>query len=266
MPFQKVNAINIYFELEGDGHPVVFISGMTMNHFPWKLFQVPAFINAGYQCLVFDNRDCGQTGESPSGYDTAQLAADTVGLMDALGLEKAHIIGYSLGGMIAQQMALNHAEKIRSLVLLGTAAKGDAYAVHMMQAIRAAKNKLSNQDFWTLMSTYVLTWRFHENEELMQRWMGLVTSDAYYQSPASLSRQIDAIMAHDTRDQLSNIKVPTLLITGEEDMILPVRHSEFLQQHIADSKLQLILRCGHSGLSEGVDTFNPAAMAFIAHS
>lgn len=264
MPFQKVNDINIYYELEGEGIPVVLISGMTMNHLPWKLFQVPAFITAGYQCLVFDNRDSGQTDESPVEYDTAQLATDTVELMDALGLEKAHVIGYSLGGMIAQQIALHHPEKVRSLVLLGSSAKSDAYAINMLRAIRAAKNKLSNQDFWTLMSTYVLTWRFHENSDMMQRWMDLVTSDGYYQSPASVSRQVDAILTHDTTELLSGVDVPTLLMVGDEDLILPVRHSEFLHQQIAGSQLKFIPYCGHSGLSEGVATFNPAVLEFIA--
>lgn len=265
MPLQKINGLNLYYELEGEGTPVVFISGMTMNHLPWKVFQVPAFTAAGYQCLVFDNRDTGQTSDSPEpAYSTRQLADDTAALMQALDLPAAHIVGYSMGGMAAQNLALHHPDKVRSLVLLGTSARVGAYEHNLLNTWVTAKQALSNKDFWRLMASYVLTWRFHESEEMMQRWLGLVTSDAYYQATEALARQAAACTNHNAADQLSDIRVPTQIVVGEEDLILPIRHSAFLHRHIRDSEFLLIPKCGHSGLSEGVETFNPAVLEFLA--
>ena len=265
MPLQKINNLDMYYELEGEGRPVVFISGMTMNHMPWKAFQVPAFTEAGYQCLVFDNRDTGQTSDSPeSDYSTQQLADDTATLMQSLDLPAAHIVGYSMGGMVAQQMAIHHPDKVRSLVLLGTSARVGAYEHNLLNTWATAKQALSNEDFWNLMAGYILTWRFHENTEMMQRWLGLVTSDAYYQTPAALARQAAACTNHDTAERLSDIHVPTMTVVGEEDLVLPIRHSEFLHQNIPNSELILIPRCGHSGLSEGAATFNPAVLDFFS--
>ena len=93
MPRAGAAGLSMYYELAGAGTAVVFISGLTADHAGWKLFQVPAFTAAGYQCLVFDNRDVGQTGDSPQpAYGIPHLAADTMALMDHLGLERADAV------------------------------------------------------------------------------------------------------------------------------------------------------------------------------
>lgn len=101
--------------------------------------RVPAFTAAGFRCLVFDNRDVGQTGDSPvARYGIPQFAADTAALLDDLGLESAHLVGYSMGGMIAQEIALAHPHRLRSLTLMCSAANVDAYTRSMFEAFAVA--------------------------------------------------------------------------------------------------------------------------------
>src|SRR5687768_14728358 len=105
MPIANVG-IDMNYEIEGDGPPVLFIGGLTQDRLGWML-QVPALTAAGYRCITFDNRDVGQTAASATPYDVRQMAADTLKLMAAIGLSSAHVVGLSMGGMIAQEMAIS---------------------------------------------------------------------------------------------------------------------------------------------------------------
>lgn len=265
MPTRSVGDLNMYYELSGGGKPVVFISGITLDHLPWKIFQVPAFSAAGYQCLVFDNRDVGQTGDSPvGGYEITRFARDTIELTEQLGLRSFHLIGYSMGGLIAQEIALAIPERVRTLTLLATFAKPDAQLIMNVATLRIAKRKLSREEFLQVLGLRVFTHRFYENADAVDAWMTRALANPFPQSVEAFGRQADAVLNHDSLERLYRISSPTHIVVGEEDILIPPRHSRVLAERIPNARLALIPEAGHAVASERSAEFNRVALEFLA--
>src|SRR5688572_33208475 len=112
----EANGQKLYFEVHGGGAPLVLLMGIGYDSSLWKLAQVPA-LSQRLQVIVVDNRDAGQSSRAKTGYGVADMADDTAGLLDALGIERAHLLGLSMGGMIAQEFALRHASRLDHLIL-----------------------------------------------------------------------------------------------------------------------------------------------------
>ena len=135
MPKAAVNGINMYYEVHGKGVPLVMIQGFAGNHQAW-FFQTPVF-KKYYKVIIFDNRGIGKTDKSSEPYTIRTMAEDVIGLMDYLGIDKAHILGLSLGGMVAQEIAISYPERVIKLVLGSTFAGSERNDVHpeMMKAL-----------------------------------------------------------------------------------------------------------------------------------
>ncbi len=265
MPIAKVGSLDIYYELLGEGYPVVFISGITLDHTIWKLFQVPAFTAAGFSCLVFDNRDVGRTGDSPTGpYAIDQFVDDTVGLLDQLGLKSPHVIGYSMGGMVAQELALKYPSRVRSLTLLSTLPKPDGYTKALVESLKTTKQSLPVEAFYRTLGLRVFTHNFFNNADAVRMWMERVSSNPYPQSVAGFMRQADAIIAHDTLSRLAQITLPTHIIVGDEDILTPPRYARILAEKIPGAKLTTIAGVGHAVPAEMADKFNRVTLDFLA--
>jgi len=265
MPTTRVRDLDMYYEDSARGEPVVYISGITADHLIWKPFQLPAFTQAGYRCLIFDNRDVGRTGESGRGdYTTADFAEDTFGLMDKVGIESAHVVGYSMGGMIAQEMTLARPQRVRSLTLLATAPRPDAYLTALLRSLIPAKRHLTREDFtWTL-GLRVFTHRFFANPEAVKAWQDRVLGHPYPQSADSFVRQAEAVLQHDSLDRLGAIRVPTHVMVGDEDILVPPRHSRILAERIAGARLTEISEAGHVPFMEKAAEFNRSVLEFIS--
>ena len=262
MPKTTIGALEMFHELEGAGPPVVFISGLSQDHMGW-MFQAPAVVAAGYQSLRFDSRDAGQTAQSPGPYDIRQFAADTVGLMDALGIPSAHIVGASMGGMIAQEIAIDHPSRVSSLTLVCTTASIEPSMAGVLKAWKAARPHCEEVDFVLSLSPWLFTHRFYQVPEAVQGFLGVVAGNPFPQSVAGFQRQCDAILTHDTRDRLSRITAPTHVIVGTEDILTPARHSRALAQQIAGATLTEIPEAGHVVMMENADAFNRALLEFL---
>lgn len=267
MPTKNVGGVEMYYELSGSGPAVVFISGITQDHVPWQVFQVPAFSAAGYQCLVFDNRDVGQTGESPVGsYPITQFAQDTVELTEQLGIRSFHVIGYSMGGLIAQELALGFPDRIRTLTLLATFPKIDAYVATLFANLKAAKLKLSREEFLQTIGLRVFTHRFYENPENVQKWMSRALANPYPQTAAAFLRQADAVLGHNALNRLHRITAPTHVVVGEEDIFAYSRFSRSLAALIPAAKLTVIPEAGHAVATERAVEFNRIALEFLTRN
>lgn len=264
MAIARAGDLEILYELSGEGPTVLFISGMTLDHSIWNAFQVPAFTAAGFRCLVFDNRDVGRTGESPTGaYAIAQLVADTVGLLDHLDIDSPHVIGFSLGGMVAQELALAFPQRVRSLTLLATYAKPDAYTTAVMEFLKSVKQSLPGEASDRAMGLQVFSHRFFGNPEAVRMWMERVRANPYPQSAAAFVRQTDAAIAHDTLSRLSRIKAPTHVIVGEEDILTPPRYAKVLAGNIPGAQLSQMPGVAHAVPAEGSEQFNRLALDFL---
>jgi pimeloyl-ACP methyl ester carboxylesterase len=262
MPTIDVNGLEMYYELEGSGPPVVLLAGLTQDHLGWAM-QQPALVAAGYRTLAVDNRDAGQTAQSRSGYTIRQFADDTIGLMDALGLPSAHIVGSSMGGMIAQEIALAHPQRVMSLTLVCTTASIDAELAGVLRAWKAARPHGADDDFVLALSPWLFTYRFLQQPDAVRGFMGLVRGNPFPQTAASFVRQCDAILSHDTQDRVARIAAPTHVIVGSEDVLTPPRLSHALAGRIPGAKLTEIPASAHVLFLESPEPFNQAMLAFL---
>jgi pimeloyl-ACP methyl ester carboxylesterase len=262
MPKIRTNGLEMYYELDETGTPVVLISGLTGDHTAWAP-QLPDLRAAGYRCLQFDNRDVGQTRESPTGYTIREFAADTVGLMDALDVPSAHIIGASMGGMIAQEIGLNYPGRVLSLTLVCTMASTAGPLADILRAWKAARPPASPAQFTLTISPWLFTYRFYEQPEPMQGLLQMVRDNPFPQTPAGFARQCDAILSHDAAGRLGSVRAPTHVIVGTEDTLTPRRYSHALAALIPGARLTEIGAAGHGVFWEKVPEFNLAVTGFL---
>ena len=262
MPKTNVRGLEMFYDVQGDGPPVVLIGGLSQDHQGW-LFQVPALTAAGFRSVLFDSRDAGQTAHSSAAYDIRQMAEDTIGLMDAIGLPSAHVVGLSMGGMIAQEMAINHPSRVSSLTLVCTFASSDPELGGALRAWRDARPHCGDVDFVHMLSPWLFTHRFFQQAEAVKGFLGIVAGNPFPQSAAGFQRQCDAIMKHDTRDRLPQIKAPTHVIVGTEDVLTPARHSRWLAERIRGAKLTELPNAAHVLNMENAEAFNGALIGFL---
>jgi pimeloyl-ACP methyl ester carboxylesterase len=266
MPRIRVRDLNIHYEFAGaeTGDLVVLIMGLGGDHQAWLPAQVPSLTAAGYRCLLFDNRDVGQTDASPvPAYTVRTFADDTAGLLQALGIERAHIVGGSMGGLIAQELALNYPELVRSLSLLSTMPFVDELMREFLAAMGAARERLSPQDVFTLGAPWLFTHRFLQNPGavLMARRMSL--QNPYPQPLDAYRRQCAASLTHDTRARLGRIRAPTHVVVGAEDVLTPPYMSRLLAEHIPGATLTIIPGGGHGTFMEQAAAHDAAMIGFL---
>ncbi len=263
MPKVRVGDIEMYYVEAGAGEPLVLIMGFGGDHLAWG-FQMPAFA-ARYRVIAFDNRGAGQTDAPDLPYTIPLMADDTAGLMAVLGIERAHVLGASMGGMIAQEVALRHPARVRSLQLHCTFARPDGYALARSAAWREVRPLLGREAwmriaFLSLFSaeTYIA------RPELVETIFANGLANPHPQSLAGWQRQLTAIDAHDTLDRLGKIAGPTLVTVGEDDMLVPPRHSRELAALIPGAELRTIPGTGHVHFWEAPDRFNEICLDFLA--
>jgi len=262
MPKIRINDLQMYYDLDDTGTPVVLVSGLTCDHTAWAP-QLPDLRAAGYRCLPFDNRDVGQTAESPAAYTIRELAADTVGLMDALDIDSAHIVGASMGGMIAQEIGLNYPERVLSLTLVCTAATTGPQLKDVVRAWKAGRPPASPEELTLTISPWLFTYRFYEQPEPMEGLLQMVRDNPFPQTAAEFARQCDAILSHDAAGRLASLRAPTHVIVGTEDILTPRRYSQELARLIPAAKLTEIPDAGHGLFWETVPEFNRAVIEFL---
>jgi pimeloyl-ACP methyl ester carboxylesterase len=184
--------------------------------------------------------------------------------MDAVGIDRAHLLGLSMGGMIAQEIAINTPARVRSLQLHSTMAKPDAYLSAVVEGLVRAKAALSQEEFTRGLLVWLLTPRtYNEQPELVETLVrGMVESPC----PATLEgfiRQAEACAAHDSLDRLHRIQCPTLITVGANDILVPPRFSQTLRERIPGSELSVISGGGHGALWEQPQVFNELCLGFL---
>jgi pimeloyl-ACP methyl ester carboxylesterase len=262
MPKVKVGDIQIHYQEAGGGDPLLLIMGWGGDHTAWAL-QIPAF-SAEFRCVAFDNRGAGQSDQPDVPYSIRMMAGDTITLMDALGIERAHVSGLSMGGMIAQEIAINHPGRVLSLQLHATTARPDPYLIAVGRSLLSARAGLSRQEFVGTLLPWVLTpHAYAERPELVELLAQRLVENPYPASLTGLRRQAEACWAHDTEERLPRIQCPTLITVGAEDIFVPLRFSRLLQERIPGAELIVIEGGGHGCLWEQAEVFNEICLGFL---
>jgi pimeloyl-ACP methyl ester carboxylesterase len=240
MPYQAVNDINMYYRVSGAGYPLVMIMGLAGNS-DWWPDEFIERLSQDYRVILIDNRGAGRTDAPDMEYSIPMMARDTVSLMGALGIDKAHVMGISMGGMIAQEIALLFPDAVDKLAL-GCTNCGPAHSVPATaETVQILAESITSPEK-TL--DLVFTPDFLKNSP--EKVKAFVQSIAISPMPAKVFfRQLGAIQAHDTFERLPQIKHNTLIITGDMDVLVPPQNSRILAEHIPAAQLITIPGGGH---------------------
>ena len=263
MPKVKVSDIEMYYESIGEGDPVVLVTGYGADLFAWAL-QAPE-LSQSYKVYMIDNRGVGDTDKPDGPYTIKMMAGDVAGFFDAVGIERAHLVGHSMGGMIAQRFALDYPEKLRSLTLASTTCRPPKGSELMLMLWTDIIEKLGNEAFANNIIAWCFTHDFIDKQYdalLMMRQMMLAHFAEKPLLPGPFRSQCAAITSFDVADEINSIKVPTMVLVGREDILTPPKFSEKIASRIPGSTLNVI-DGGHAYNQEVPSIFNQALLDFF---
>ncbi len=240
MPIAALDGLELYYEERGSGRAMLLVPGIPALASDWA--PLAERLSGSRRMIAFDNRGSGRSSVTPGPYSTALLAADAVALLDHLGIERADVFGMSLGGMIAQELTLARPERVDRLVL-GCTHCGVSHAARMPSATGRAF--AMETDDWELRMRSLAPFAFARgvDGEILDRFVEKKSRDV--QDPAGYQAEIDAVRHHDALDRLGTIGAPTLVITGDDDQVIPGASSEVLAERIPDARLEVIAGAGH---------------------
>lgn len=265
MPIVEANGIKLYYEERGAGDPLVMIMGITARGAVWE--KHADFWQQSFRCILPDNRGVGLSDKPAGPYTSAQMADDYAALMREVGIERARVIGCSMGSIIAQQLALRHPERVRSMVLMCTWARCDRYARDVFQHIIDIKSRLRPEEFATYIQLLIFAKPWWDNDATYTEMRdGRGMPDPLPQPVHGLEGQAAACLGHNTLDELGRIACPVLVIGGRNDIFTPVWMAQEVASKIPGSELHLYDGAGHAFHWEKMDDFNPRIRDwFLSH-
>ena len=247
MPKVKVNDISIHYEVHGDGFPIIMITGVSFCLRIWDNSLIEE-LSKKFKVILFDNRGAGQTDIPEGEFTIKTLADDTAGLINVLNIERAYILGFSMGGMIAQEVALNYPQKVEKLILWGTSCGGrkslppdlSTYkfligAIEGITPERLAKSTIPlafTRDFIKNNPEYV--------DDKIQKILKCRIPFSNY------TRQIRAMLDFNTCRRLKKMDIPTLIMQGKKDLLVPAKNGEILAELIPRAKLVMFEQSAHA--------------------
>jgi 3-oxoadipate enol-lactonase len=245
MPTARVGHVNLAYYVDGSGPPVLCIMGLGGRGTDWN----PAFVGAmapRFEMIRFDNRGTGGSDRPEEPYSLEVMADEAVGILDAVGRGRAHVVGVSMGGMIAQLVALRHPTRVERLVLIATHTGGPSVvpptpaAMGALMADRSRPPDVIAREAMTTITAPGFAARHPEAIEAL-------VANAVRQPtpPASFARQMQAILASDRSPRLADIHAPTLVIHGTDDPLVPYANGEHLARGIPGARLLTLAGCGH---------------------
>ncbi len=254
-------AHGLYYEEAGAGEPLVMVQGLATDHFGWML-QVPELAKH-YRVITFDNRDVGQSKQADGPYEIADMARDALSLTERLELDSFHLLGMSMGGAIAQEMALIAPEKLRTLTLVVTFGGGGNWATErarLWYEIRGLIDREMHLD-WLLL--FGMSEQFYESPDRVEYSKQLMRANPHPQSIEAFQRQIDASGRHEARDRLGSISVPTHVIGAEHDTLVPVWKSKEIADLIPGADYSVMPGAPHALNMERAEEFNAMVLGWL---
>jgi 3-oxoadipate enol-lactonase len=245
MPLAKAGQIELSYDRAGEGPPLLLIMGMSGTKHHWGA-AVLEQLRRDFETIVYDHRDAGDSTKTRQPFTIADLAADAAGLLEALELDSAHVMGISMGGMIAQELALAHPERIASLTLGCTYCGGEGSTLTSEAVMRRLAEAMSSGDRERAIRT---SWEvnvsasFAANEDAYARF--LKTGMTYGLPVKVIMEQMRAIAGHDTSARLPELKSPALVVHGTLDELLPVQNGHMIAELVPESHLEILEGIGH---------------------
>jgi 3-oxoadipate enol-lactonase len=256
------DGMTIHYDVFGrrDGVPLVMIQGLGTDSRGWALQRLA--LGRRYRCITIDNRGVGRTGPAPEPYSLDRMALDVIAVLDAERIERAHVMGASMGGVIAQILGVLHPDRTRSLVLACTACRHHEWRRELLAewADAVAEGGMA------ALGDEALQWLV--GPRLRRRfgiWLNLMARVVLQQPPEPFVAQVHAILdaPDELREELHTVRVPVLVVTGSQDALTPVGDAEELAELIPHARLEVISGAAHGLMAEAPNGFNEAVLRFL---
>lgn len=263
MPRAPVGDLSIAYDVTGEGEPVLMLNGIGAPRGAWTL-QVPA-VGERYAAITFDNRDVGETGaaKNPANYSTDQFAHDAAGLLDHLGIARAHVVGASMGGCIAQAFALLYPERTQSTTIICSWASVEPWLDELWEQWEGVFRDRGPVEWSRTTWLWVFTYRAYNQRGFLEGLLKAARDNPHPQTLDMYLRQSHAARTHDLVQGLASITAPTHVICGEEDIFTPPRYSLDIANAIPGARLTVMPEVGHGMFWEATDDFNRLVLEFI---
>ena len=256
------DGIQIHYELRGSGTPLLLVMGLGADGSVWA--DHVAEYEKHFQCVLIDNRGVGLSDKPEGPYAASRMALDVAEVADALGIEKAHVAGISMGGIVVQELALLRPELLLSAVIISSWARLNAYAVRVFEHMKSARAHMRAEDFMDLIQLWIFTSpHYEQNRAELAQGRADAGLNPTPQPQHGFEAQADACIAHDCLDRLGSISTPTLVVAGEDDIFTPLAFSKELAAGIPGAELAIYPRTGHAVHWEVLHEFNVRSRDFL---
>jgi pimeloyl-ACP methyl ester carboxylesterase len=259
MAFVENQKARIYWDEQGQGEPVLLIMGLAYPSQMW--YRIRPLLASRYRTVALDNRGIGRSDVPPGPYPIALMASDAAAVLDAAGIESAQVFGVSMGGMIAQELALQYPARVRSLILGCTAAGGPTVVRAEPEAIQMLMNreKMSPEQAVEAPVPFIYdpaTPRARIDEDIAVR-------RPWFPSPAGYAAQLQGILGWEAYRRLGQIAAPTVVIHGESDRLIPPGNAKLIAQRIPGAKLVMIPHASHLFLTDQTEVSHHVILQFL---
>jgi len=262
VPRADLGERHVFYEEHGSGDPVLLVNGLCADHTAWAL--QTEYLQESFRVVVFDNPGVGQT-EGPRGpYTTALFADVAVSLLRHLGIERAHVVGASMGGLIAQQIGVRHPASVRSLAIHCPWWEADPYTRALIRSWQAIARAAGMPELARQTWLWVFTPRYYaEHPEAFVELERQVAENPFPQTVDAFCDQAEACVTHVALEEVAAIDVPTLITVGDRDIFTPPAHARALHERIHGSVLHVWPEMGHAPFWEIPDAFNRLNREFL---
>jgi len=259
MAFVENQGAKIYWDEQGQGEPVLLIMGLAYPSQMW--YRTRPTLSSRYRTVALDNRGIGRSDVPPGPYPIALMACDAAAVLDAAGIESVHVFGVSMGGMIAQELALQYPARVRSLILGCTAAGGPTAVRAEPEAIQMLmrRDKMSPEQAAEAAVPFIY------DRGTAREWIDedLAIRRPWFPSPEGYAAQLQGILAWEAYSRLGQIVAPTLVIHGESDRLVPPGNANLIAERIPGAKLVMIPRASHLFLTDQPEVAHRAILDFL---
>lgn len=261
MPKFDTGELKLYYELHGAGPPLILIAGFTCDVSHW--IRILPELKQHFQVLIFDHRGAGQSDCPDVPYSLEMMGRDLIALMDYLHLSRAHILGHSMGGCIAQILALNEPHRIDKLIICNSLIKLKPTSAWCEKFIlNLHQDGVNRRRLFEAIIPWIFSNEFLADTQRIEKVIELYLQNPHPQSIIGYKRQLEAIIAFDSTQWFQKITIPPLIINGEEDILCP-HDSQRLAANIRGAKFVNFPRMGHVPMLEKPDEFNQIIIEYL---